>query len=101
MISEPGGLVETRPLPAELPPETVIIKERGIRESCLGRVLQIKVFTANYRPLLWTEVWEAFARLYPGKWAVQMFPPADQLVDGKAVYHLFVCEKAPEGLNIG
>ena len=78
----------------------VEITERGYRESCLGPVLQIKVFALDYRPLFWTEVWEAFARLYPGKWAVQVFPPVDQLVDGKAVYHLFVCEKAPEGLNI-
>jgi hypothetical protein len=31
---------------------------------------------------------------------VQCFPPADQLVDGKSVYHLFVCDVQPEGLNI-
>jgi hypothetical protein len=45
-------------------------------------------------------VWERFAAAYPGQWAVQMFPPADQLVDGKAVYHLFVCDEPPAGLNI-
>jgi len=76
------------------------ITERGYRESRLGRVLQIKVFEPGYRPLGWREVWEAFAARYPGKWAVQCFPPASELVDGKAVYHLFVCDRPPTGLNI-
>lgn len=76
------------------------ITERGYRESSLGRVLQIKVFTKDYRPLGWREVWEKFAKSYPGRWAVQCFPPADKLVDGKAVYHLFVCDTPPTGLDI-
>lgn len=78
----------------------ITITERGYRESCLGRVLQIKVFAAGYRPMLWREVWEAFAAAYPGKWAVQCFPPASELVDSKCVYHLFVMEQAPDGLNL-
>jgi len=45
-------------------------------------------------------VWEAFAEKYPGHWAVQCFPPAGELVDGKNVYHLWVCDTPPEGLNI-
>jgi hypothetical protein len=63
-------------------------------------VLQLKVFAPSYRTLTWREVWEAFAAAYPGRWAVQVFPPAHHLVDCKAVYHLFVCERAPEGLSI-
>jgi len=78
----------------------VVITERNYRESCLGRVLQIKIFAPDFRPLLWGEVWAAFAAKYPGRWAVQVFPPADQLVDGKAVYHLFVCPAEPAGLNL-
>lgn len=76
------------------------ITERGYRDSVLGRVLQIKVFEDGYRPLGWTEVWEAFAERYPGKWAVQVFPPKDQIIDGKAVYHLFVLDGEPAGLNL-
>lgn len=76
------------------------ITERGHRQTSLGRVLQIKVFEPGYRQLGWREVWEAFAAKYPGKWAVQCFPPSDQLVDGKNVYHLFVCDVPPEGLSI-
>ncbi len=76
------------------------ITDRGYRDSALGRVLQLKIFESGYRQLSWREVWEAFAAAYPGKWAVQCFPPADQLVDGKNVYHLFVCDDPPLGLNI-
>ncbi len=76
------------------------ITERGRRRTVLGETLQIKVFEAGFRPLGWREVWEAFAAAYPGKWAVQVFPPAEELVDGKAVYHLFVCDQEPEGLNL-
>lgn len=78
----------------------VCITERGVRETCLGVVLQIKVFTEGYRRLGWEEIWEAFTSAYPGKWAVQVFPPAEQLVNGKNVYHLWVCETAPWGLNL-
>lgn len=67
------------------------------RETVLGRVLYIKIHAPDYRPLGWREVWEFYARSYPGKWAVQCFPPSDQLVDGKAMYHLFVCDVPPEG----
>lgn len=78
----------------------IVITERGQRDSCLGRVLQLKVFRPGYALMTWREVWEAFSVAYPGKWAVQVFPPAGALVDGKAVYHLFVCEQPPQGLDI-
>jgi len=45
-------------------------------------------------------VWEAFAAAYPGRWAVEVFPPAERLVDGKHVYHLFVLSDRPEGLDL-
>jgi hypothetical protein len=76
------------------------ITERGVRDSVLGPVLQLKIFASDYRPLGWREVWEVFAAAYPGKWAVQCFPPAGELVDSKNVYHLWVCDHAPEGLNL-
>lgn len=80
----------------------VRITERGVRDSVLGPVLQIKVFAPDYRALSWREVWEAFANAYPDRWAVQCFPPADQLVDGKSVYHLWVLAPGvcPVGLNL-
>lgn len=78
----------------------VRVKERGHRDSCLGRVLQIKVWAPGYPDLSWSEVWDAFTREYPGRWAVQVFPPTEALVDGKSVYHLWVLEREPEGLNL-
>lgn len=78
----------------------LVVTERGYRETCLGRVLQIKVFAPGYPPLSWRQVWDAFTARYPGQWAVQCFPPAGELVDGKAVYHLFVCATEPWGLNL-
>lgn len=78
----------------------ITITERGHRDSCLGRVLQLKVFAPDYRPLGWREVWDAFAAAYPGRWAVQVFPPADRLVDSKAVYHLWATEGEPAGLDL-
>lgn len=70
--------------------------------SCLGVVIATKVHAEDFRPLGWREVWERFAAEFPGQWAVQCFPPADQLVDGKSVYHLFVLPAGtePAGLNI-
>jgi hypothetical protein len=76
------------------------ITERNRLTTALGDALLIKVFEPGYRALGWREVWDAFSARYPDKWAVQVFPPADQLVDGKSVYHLFVLDKPPAGLNI-
>jgi len=76
------------------------ITEHGERESCIGKVLWIKVFAEDYRRLYWREVWDVFSKKYPGKWAVQVFPPKRQLVDSKSVYHLWVAETCPQGLNI-
>jgi hypothetical protein len=78
----------------------LVLTERNYRETSLGRALQIKIHAPGYRALSWRDVWERFAEAFPGKWAVQVFPPAEELVDGKNVYHLFVLDRAPEGLNI-
>lgn len=78
----------------------ILVTERGYRDSCLGRVLQLKIHAPGYLPLSWREVWGAFVDRYPGRWAVQVFPPEGSLVDGKAVYHLFVTEGPLHGLDL-
>lgn len=78
----------------------ITITERGARDSCFGPVLQIKVNTPDYRLLTWREIWGAFTESYPGRWAIQVFPPRDRLVDSKAVYHLFVLDTEPTGLDL-
>jgi hypothetical protein len=82
------------------PEPPVLIVERGLRESSLGRVLQLKVCTEPPRPLTWDEVYDAFTAKYPGRWAVEVFPPLERLVNGKAVRHLWVLEGAPSGLDL-
>jgi hypothetical protein len=78
----------------------VHIQEKGQVMTSEGPALYIRVFTNNYRQLTWSEVCEAFHRNYPGQWAKQYFPPADQLVDDTNIYHLYVLETPPEGVNI-
>ena len=78
----------------------IVITERGIEETCLGAALQLKVHASDYSLLSWREIWDEFVRLYPGKWAVQVFPPEENLVDSKNVYHLWVLESEPWGLNL-
>jgi len=78
----------------------VEIREIDVRETALGDALYIKMHAEGFPELSWGQCWEAFAEAYPGKWAVSMFPPADQLVDGKCMYHLFVLDGEPRGLNI-
>ena len=62
----------------------IAITERGTRPTALGPALQIKVYARDYRVLTWREVWDAFAARYPGRWAVQVFPPAERLIDQSA-----------------
>lgn len=76
------------------------ITERGVKQTVLGPALQIKVFAPGYPVLTWREVWEAFATRYPGKWAIQVFPSRDRLLDAKNVYHLFVLNACPTGLDL-
>jgi hypothetical protein len=78
----------------------VHIQEMGHVWTDMGQAIYIKVRTDNYRQLAWSEVCEAFNRNYPGQWAVQFFPPADQVVDDTNIYHLYVLEHAPAGVNI-
>ncbi len=78
----------------------IVITERGYEESCLGQVLQLKIHADDYSPLSWREIWDEFIIHFPRKWAVQCFPPEEYLVDSKNVYHLWVLESEPWGLNL-
>jgi hypothetical protein len=82
--------------------QTMYVRRISLDPGALGHVsaLYIKVRTEDYRQLTWSEVWEVFADRYPGRWAVQFFPPAEDLVDEVNVYHLFVLQEEPLGVNI-
>jgi len=81
-------------------PSDTTIQEKGHRSTSFGDALYIRIFTPCYRQLSWTEVWATFADSYPGKWAIQCFPPEDEVVDEQNIYHLFVLEQAPRGVSI-
>jgi hypothetical protein len=59
-----------------------------------GELTYLKIYTPDYRQLSWLEVWQAFAAIYPGRWALELYPPAGELVNDAHVYHLWLL---PEG----
>lgn len=96
---EPAVAVEAPPATASPANDLKlrVVEER--KGTVLGDVTLVKIHADPYRPLGWDEVWERFAATFPGKWAVQCFPPSADLVNGKACYILWVCDEPPKGLN--
>lgn len=80
--------------------EIPFIQEMGPRQTSFGSVLYIKVRTPNYRRLHWSEIWKVFSQAYPGRWALEFFPPKEKLLDEANVYHLFVLDKDPTGIDL-
>jgi hypothetical protein len=78
----------------------VFVQEMGWVQTDLGHLLYIRIRREGYGQLSWREAWEAFRRNYPGQWAVQFFPPADDLVDDEDIFHLYVLDFVPVGVNI-
>lgn len=69
----------------------------------LGRVTRLKVYTPDYRRLGWLEVWQALHNVYPGRWALELYPPAEALVNDAHVYHLWLLPEEwtpPTALNL-
>lgn len=82
------------------PLENAFVQELGYRQTQFGPCLYLRIRRYDDQPMSWREVWNTFAELYPGQWAVQFFPPAGELVDEANIYHLFVLEEEPVGVNI-
>ncbi|HRQ42349.1 MAG TPA: hypothetical protein PLD25_30910 [Chloroflexota bacterium] len=55
-----------------------------------GAVTHLKIYTADYKRLNWVQVWQAFTGVYPGRWAIEWYPPAEELVNDAHVYHLWL-----------
>lgn len=79
-----------------------VVREMGIRQTDFGWVLYIQIHHITDRRMTWSEICAVFNDRYPGHWAVQMFPPANQVVDEVNCYHLFVLPPHfnSSGLNI-
>ena len=82
------------------PLESAFVQELGYKETQFGCCLYLRIRRYDDQPMSWREVWATFAELYPNQWAVQFFPPAGDLVDEANIYHLFVLEEEPAGVNI-
>lgn len=68
-----------------------------------GWMTHLKVYTPGYRRLAWLEVWQALQSAYPGRWALELYPPAEALVNDAHVYHLWLLPEEwtlPVGLNL-
>jgi hypothetical protein len=75
----------------------------GISLPPWGEVTRLKVATADYRRLSWLQVWQAFQDVCPGRWALELYPPAEELVDDAHIYHLWLLPEGwrpPEGMNL-
>lgn len=75
-------------------------QDMGRRRTPWGTVRYIKIRRDDERPMRWSEVWATFDRVYPGQWAIEFFPPREELVDEANIYHLFVLDEPPVGFDL-
>jgi hypothetical protein len=76
------------------------VHEGSVHETSMGRATYVAITRPDGRAMSWREVYDCFSEVYPDKWAVQFFPPKDELVDRVNMYHLYVLDTPPEGVNI-
>jgi hypothetical protein len=76
------------------------VLECDVRPTPLGEALYVRIHRKDMKPMGFRELWELFAELYPGRWAVQVFPPVEQFIDQVNKYHLYVLEQEPEAFNL-
>ena len=81
-------------------PDDTTVQTMDKRNTMFGSMTYIRIYTSDYRKLAWSEIWATFADSFPGKWAVECFPPADKLIDEQNIYHLFVLDHPPVGMDI-
>lgn len=80
--------------------ESYITDRCSFRYSILGDVRYISIQRHDGKRMGWEEIYAKFASAYPGKWAVQTFPPEDCLINEANMYHLYVFDEKPEGLTL-
>lgn len=70
------------------------------RPTAFGSALYVRIHRSDMAVMGFRELWDLFDRLYPNKWAVQVFPERSKLLDQANKYHLYVYEKCPTGLDL-
>ena len=69
-----------------------------------GTVTHLKLYTPEYKRLNWVQVWQAFTDVYPDRWAIELYPPAEELINDAHVYHLWLLPEGwrpPSSMNLG
>lgn len=94
--AEAFELAEHARLVAALPRVT----ERGWVTTALGPALRIQIERTDGARMSFTEVWSVFEEHYPGKWALQAFPPSARFFDQANKYHLHVISGRPTGFDL-
>lgn len=84
-------------------PHTMVQTMETVFEPPWENLTHLKIYTPDYQLLSWEQVWQAFAEVYPNRWAIEFFPPAADLVNDAHVYHLWLLTESsilPEPLNL-
>ncbi len=76
------------------------ILECDRRPTAFGEAMYVRIHRDDMAVMGFRELWDLFDRQYPGKWALQVFPPREHLLDQANKYHLFVYDVKPEGLSL-
>ena len=79
---------------------TYDVLECDRRHTPLGVATYVRIHRRDMAPMGFRELWEAFDRYYPGKYAVQVFPPRSRLLDQANKYHLLVLETPPSSMDL-
>lgn len=82
------------------PTEDAFAQELDNGMTSFGPALYLRIQRYDGDQMTWPEVCEVFNELHPGRWAVQFFPPREEILDEANIYHLYVLEYEPEGVNI-
>lgn len=87
--------------PADISTEDYDVLLCDRRPTAFGVAERVRIHRLDMAPMGFRELWEVFAHFFPGRWAVQSFPPSSRLLDQANKYHLFVYERAPDGIDLG
>lgn len=74
----------------------VIVRLRDVpRSSRWGPVTRVTIERSDRKRMGWEAIWKAFTEVFPGRWAVEIYPPERCLVNEENQYHLALLAEEP------
>ncbi len=72
------------------------------RRSRWGTVQRVTIERSDRKRMGWEAIWRAFTEVFPGCWAVEIYPPERFLVNEENQYHLalLLAEEPPPEVRI-